>query len=125
MKAPPLDFRPCAGQRLILSEVFSEDAAKPQAQRHWYILGPWPDGEDMPAHVKAIILDVCEEAPEVLSIVRVDDNGQVSAYGPLVVIDDQGYLRHGVAYLTALVETDIGLTAAVVEGVHFEDEPTP
>jgi hypothetical protein len=125
MNVPPLDFRPYAGQCLIVGEVISEDVLRPQAQRRWYILGPWTKGEDLPAHVKAIILDDAEEASELLYVAQVADNGRVSAFGPLVVLDDQGYLRYGVEFLTAIVETGIGAIGAVARGIHFEDEPTP
>ena len=125
MNTRPLDFRPYAGQCLIIGEVVSEVAPRPQAPRRWYIHGPWYEGEDLPAHVKAIILDDAEEASEMLSVVQVTDKGRVSACAPLVVLDDQGRLRYDVEFLTAMTWTGISVTAAVVSGIHFEKEPTP
>ncbi len=106
-----MDFQPYAGKRVIVGEAGE--------QRRLYYLGTLDEG-DLPAHVKAIIEDDAYEASESLYVVAVSDDGHPELKVPLVVFDDQGGLRYGLEFLTAVRETGITAPACVVRGVRFE-----
>jgi hypothetical protein len=77
MKAHPLsrlDFRPYAGQQVIIGHAWTEPMPAFEATR-FYILGPLTD--DLPAHVKAIIQDDGDEGAEQLYVAMVNDAGAV------------------------------------------------
>jgi hypothetical protein len=106
-----MDFQPYAGKQVIVGEAGE--------QRRLYYLGTLDEG-DLPAHVKAIIADDADEASELLYVMAVGDDGRPGPTVPLVVFDDQGRLRYGLEFLTAVRERCVTAPACVVRGVGFE-----
>jgi hypothetical protein len=113
-----LDFRPYAGQLVIIAHVWQEPMPA-YHKRRFYILGPLTD--DLPAHVKAIIQDDGEEGAEQLYVAIVNEDGAVEQHCPLVVFDDQERLRYGADYLHVIIKTGQTSPAVTVRGVHFDE----
>lgn len=113
--ARQIDFRPYAGSHVIIGCAAPHP---PPPRATYYVLGTVDHGE-LPAHVKAIIVDDAVECSELLFVVRVNDAGAVDQWMPLVVFDDQGTLRYGVEFLHAVIETHTSSPACIIRGVHF------
>jgi hypothetical protein len=113
-----VDFRPYAGQLVIIGHTWAEPMPTWE-QTRFYILGPLT--EDLPAHVKAIIQDDAEESAEALYVARVNEAGAVEQYCPLVVFDDQDRLRYGQEFLQAVIQTGQASPALTVRNVHFDE----
>jgi hypothetical protein len=114
-----MDFRPYAGQTIIVGETEGAFLSKkPLDARKLYFLGVLAG--DLPAHVKAIIADDADDAPEILWAARVALDGGSASLHPLVVFDEHHHLRYGAELLTAIKEANIPAEACVIRGVRLD-----
>src|SRR5262245_28226174 len=111
--ATQIDFRPYAGQHVLIACPAMDDAKAPA---RYYVLGTVAEGR-LPEHVLAIIADDAYECSELMFVVLVNEQGAVHQWMPLVVFDDQGQLCYGHEVVQAIAESTKGSPCYTIWGV--------
>jgi hypothetical protein len=119
---PHIDWRPYAGQTVLVGEVMHPDGQGRPA----YVLGVVrPEATNLPEAVKAMILDdAVDHDPQAMSgqlwAVFVNTLGGVDEVAAVLVWDDRGRLRYGHEALEAIARSGIEAPTWQVRGVPFD-----
>ena len=112
--ASQIDFRPYAGQHVLIACASETEAKHPT----YYVLGTIQDAR-LPDHVLAIIVDDQDACSELLFVVLMEDDGPVRQWHPLIVLNEDMQLCYGQEFVAAAVEAEQPLNAYTMWGVRL------